>query len=111
MGTFSWRTVKHSSSRLVASTVLTQPVKHTSSCKKFLSSSSSSSPLLTTCTSLVEPVNLTCSYLRLLRAKQLSTMSTSGALTGDVIEGFRTSFESDPKNRLSQNVVTKHDPF
>ena len=33
------------------------------------------------------------------------------ALTGDVIEGFRTSFESDPKNRLSQNVVTKHDPL
>lgn len=38
-------------------------------------------------------------------------MSTSGALTGDVIDGFRTSFESDPKNRLSQNVVTKHDPL
>ena len=31
--TFSWRTVKHSSSRLVATTVLTQPVKPTTRTK------------------------------------------------------------------------------
>ena len=32
-------------------------------------------------------------------------------LTADVIDDFRSAFESDPKNRFSQNVVTKHDPL
>jgi len=38
-------------------------------------------------------------------------MAKSGALTADVIDEFRSAFESDPKYRLSQNVVTKHDPL
>jgi len=38
-------------------------------------------------------------------------MAKSGVLTADVIDEFRSAFESDPKNRFSQNVVTKHDPL
>ena len=33
------------------------------------------------------------------------------ALTTEILDEFRASFDENPKNQLAQNVVTKHDPL
>jgi len=38
-------------------------------------------------------------------------MAKSGALTSEVLDEFRSTFDASPKNQLCQNVVTKQDPL